>query len=86
MRLLVDAEHTYFQPAIDALTINMQQKYNKREPVVINTYQCYLKDSYHRLLTDMQVEQILPLSVIPSVPSFTQFCTSPQLLSSCLKV
>lgn len=55
MRLLVDAEHTYFQPAIDALTINMQQKYNVVEPVVINTYQCYLKDAYQRLSTDMQV-------------------------------
>lgn len=55
MRLLVDAEHTYFQPAIDALTINMQQKYNVFEPVVINTYQCYLKDAYQRLNTDMKV-------------------------------
>eukprot|EP00884_Botryococcus_braunii_P003785 jgi/Botrbrau1/13407/Bobra.0082s0014.1 len=54
MRLLVDAEHTYFQPAIDAVTINLQQKYNVDAPVVINTYQCYLKDAYHRLSTDIQ--------------------------------
>lgn len=38
-RILVDAEHTYMQPAIDALTIRLQQRCNTREPVVINTYQ-----------------------------------------------
>ena len=38
-RVLVDAEHTYFQPAIDALTIRLQQRCNRQEPVIINTYQ-----------------------------------------------
>ena len=38
-RVLVDAEHTYMQPAIDALTIRLQQRCNRSEPVVINTYQ-----------------------------------------------
>ncbi len=38
-RVLVDAEHTYFQPAIDALTIRLQQRCNRHEPVVLNTYQ-----------------------------------------------
>ena len=38
-RLLVDAEHTYMQTAIDALTIRLQQRCNRHEPVVINTYQ-----------------------------------------------
>jgi len=42
MRMLVDAEHSYFQPAIDALTIALQQKFNKEEAVIMNTYQCYL--------------------------------------------
>ena len=37
--MLVDAEHTYFQPAIDALTIRLQQRCNRHDPVVINTYQ-----------------------------------------------
>ena len=43
MRMLIDAEHTYLQPAIDALTIALQQKYNRDGPVIMNTYQCYLK-------------------------------------------
>ena len=38
-RILVDAEHTYMQPAIDALAIRAQQRCNRSEPVVINTYQ-----------------------------------------------
>ena len=38
-RILVDAEHTYMQPAIDALAIRLQQRCNRSQPVVINTYQ-----------------------------------------------
>lgn len=38
-RVLVDAEHTYMQPAIDALTIRLQQRCNRDDPIVINTYQ-----------------------------------------------
>ena len=49
MRMLVDAEHSYFQPAIDALTIALQQKFNREEAVIMNTYQCYLTVSTHPL-------------------------------------
>ncbi|GAB4819231.1 hypothetical protein N2152v2_006277 [Parachlorella kessleri] len=54
VRLMIDAEHTYFQPAIDNTTIMLQEKYNKEEPVIFNTYQCYLKDSHERLLVDLE--------------------------------
>jgi proline dehydrogenase len=55
VRLMIDAEHTYFQPAIDNITIDLAHRYNKTGsfPVVFSTYQMYLKDSRHRLLTDM---------------------------------
>lgn len=43
MRMLIDAEQSYLQPAIDALTIAMQQMYNRDAAVIMNTYQCYLK-------------------------------------------
>ena len=39
LRLMVDAEHSYMQPAIDALAIRAQQRCNRAEAVVINTYQ-----------------------------------------------
>ncbi|KAL3143867.1 hypothetical protein ABBQ32_003688 [Trebouxia sp. C0010 RCD-2024] len=55
VRLLIDAEHSYMQPAIDAVVIHLQQKFNKQTPVVFNTYQCYLKDSHQRVVADMRL-------------------------------
>lgn len=57
-RLLIDAEQTRFQPAIDNLVWNLQRKYNATSvsdfPVIYNTYQCYLKDALPRLQTDLE--------------------------------
>lgn len=53
VRLMVDAEQTYFQPAIDHLVLELQRKYNRKAPVVWGTYQCYLRDSYRRLSDDL---------------------------------
>ncbi len=36
---MVDAEHSPFQPAIDALTLRLQQRHNRGAPLVFNTYQ-----------------------------------------------
>ncbi|KAK9839435.1 hypothetical protein WJX81_001871 [Elliptochloris bilobata] len=54
VRLMVDAEHSYFQPAIDHAATELQRTYNRHKPTVLNTYQCYLQDSHDRLQLDMQ--------------------------------
>eukprot|EP00934_Nitzschia_sp_Nitz4_P008861 Nitzschia sp. Nitz4//scaffold179_size51476//38049//39828//NITZ4_006930-RA/size51476-augustus-gene-0.3-mRNA-1//-1//CDS//3329539228//8851//frame0 len=57
-RLLVDAEQAKYQPAIDSLVLDLQQKYNNVEvsdiPIIYNTYQCYLKDTPERLQRDVE--------------------------------
>lgn len=53
VRLMIDAEHTYFQPAIDNITINLAETFNTDYPVIFSTYQMYLKDSRLRLFTDI---------------------------------
>lgn len=54
VRLLVDAEHSYFQPAIDAVVAQLQREHNKDEPRIYNTYQCYLKDVHDRITVDIE--------------------------------
>lgn len=54
VRLLVDAEHTYFQPAIDNTVTELQRQYNRAVPRIYGTIQCYLKDSRGRLLEELE--------------------------------
>ena len=58
VRLMIDAEQTYIQPAIDHLVLMLQRQYNDKmltpnHPVIYSTYQCYLKDSYDRVMQDL---------------------------------
>lgn len=40
--LMIDAEHSYFQLAIDRIVLQMQRKHNRSVPRIYNTFQCYL--------------------------------------------
>jgi proline dehydrogenase len=42
--VLVDAEETWIQDPVDAVTMQMMEKYNKQRPVVYNTIQLYRSD------------------------------------------
>lgn len=54
MRLLIDAEQTYVQSAIDHMTLYLQREHNKEFPVIFNTYQAYLKYSQQRIINDLE--------------------------------
>eukprot|EP00922_Rhytidocystis_sp_ex-Travisia-forbesii_P044427 GHVS01066271.1.p1 GENE.GHVS01066271.1~~GHVS01066271.1.p1 ORF type:complete len:608 (+),score=90.81 GHVS01066271.1:125-1948(+) len=53
-RVMVDAEQTFLQPAIDLIVMREQHRSNGKRAVVYNTYQAYLKDSQSRLLADLK--------------------------------
>lgn len=57
--VMVDAEQSYFQEAIDHVAMNLQEKYNRREdtdhaPTVYNTYQMYTKLAQKKLERDVE--------------------------------
>ncbi|RUS19028.1 FAD-linked oxidoreductase-like protein [Endogone sp. FLAS-F59071] len=61
VRLMIDAEQSYFQRAIDHVAIRMEEEYNRQGveggPVVFTTYQMYLKESLSKLKMDVERAQ-----------------------------
>ncbi|KAL1273756.1 hypothetical protein QQF64_026570 [Cirrhinus molitorella] len=57
VRLMVDAEQTYFQPAISRLTVEMKRIFNRDKAVVFNTYQCYLKEAFDNVSMDVELSR-----------------------------
>jgi len=44
LKLLIDAEESWMQGAVDDLVLEMMQTYNKEKPIVFTTLQCYRWD------------------------------------------
>jgi proline dehydrogenase len=54
VKVLIDAEQTYFQPAIDAVTLKLCSNFNQDGTLIYNTYQLYLKDGFSRMQADIK--------------------------------
>lgn len=57
VRVLVDAEYTYMNPALSLVTMAMMKKFNKDGAWIWNTYQCYLKESRSLVLDALSLSQ-----------------------------
>ncbi|NWR20354.1 PROD dehydrogenase, partial [Emberiza fucata] len=57
VRLMVDAEQSYFQPAISRLTVETQRHFNGSQPLIYNTYQCYLREAYNNVTGDVELSR-----------------------------
>ena len=51
LKLMVDAEQSYFQTSIDAFVATLQKEFNKSEGIILNTFQSYLHDSREKIET-----------------------------------
>ena len=56
-RVIVDAEQTWLQPAIDVLALRLMREFNDRSsckdgPTIMQTYQCYLRSTPRRAAAD----------------------------------
>jgi proline dehydrogenase len=54
VRLMIDAEQTYLQPAIDHCVHQLQRRMNRSFPTIYNTFQCYLTDAPSRIKLDLE--------------------------------
>lgn len=64
VRLLIDAEYTYMNPALRILSLAMMLQFNKHRPLVAYTYQNYLKvrvpgSIYHPVITVLYLVNVV---------------------------
>lgn len=62
VKLIIDAEYTWYQPAIDAFSLSLMYRYNKiqnldirpRQPLIYGTFQAYLKRTPEHLAWSLE--------------------------------
>lgn len=54
LSILIDAEQSYYQKAINFISHCLMKRYNKNRPIFYNTYQLYLKNGLNNLKNDLQ--------------------------------
>ncbi|HSI90045.1 MAG TPA: proline dehydrogenase family protein, partial [Adhaeribacter sp.] len=54
VRIFIDAEESWIQDTIDALTYEMMERYNKLKAIVYNTYQLYRHDRLEIIKRDLE--------------------------------
>jgi len=59
--VLVDAEQTYMQATIDSFTMQFSEVYNRTTPIVLNTFQNYLKSTKDRVNFEIERSKALNL-------------------------
>ncbi|WP_374166892.1 proline dehydrogenase family protein [Arcticibacter sp. MXS-1] len=55
--VMIDAEETWIQGAIDDMAIEMMRQYNREEAIVYNTYQLYRNDKLASLQADVYLAE-----------------------------
>lgn len=58
IRVLIDAEHSWIQDAIDDVARQMMELYNSQLPIVYNTYQLYRHDKLGSLRADFDYAEV----------------------------
>lgn len=59
VKLFIDAEMADLQPAVRLMTVGLMAAYNKNQPVIYNTYQCYLTCSMEQVKQDLEIAKSL---------------------------
>lgn len=55
--VMIDAEESWIQDAIDEMALEMMRKYNREKLIVYNTYQLYRHDKLRSLIADAEMAQ-----------------------------
>ncbi len=55
--VMIDAEESWIQDAIDSVAIDMMKKYNKQQPIVFSSYQLYRTGKLTSLINDLTIAE-----------------------------